>query len=1149
MFFRVKRSHLHLPLSRTIGLLSCACVLLSSSWQSAVAVGGSRPVTQQRPNPTQQSPRTGTPARIGNQPQFAPGSNDQLNLTLDNQPVSVKLQFVSLVGKDDQLMEMGASQTQPDSSPSNSKQADTAVTAASGSKPDGALVTAPSDKSDGTNADSDSAATSKTGDSVAISPPSGNSSSTNPTNPTAPATGAASGQTGGRVQQDQQIIAGLVSQFGSNGRITRKDVTKALSDSSLTASQKAILEAIKSQMGSNDVTSYKETELNKLLNPISISKDEGKQISPFMQTILDETSPNQFETAAGKLFPNGTITEADVKSSLEKATKSGNTTQEALLKTILAYLKSQGVKSTTLTDVEGWSNLNQEYIMQVTSVAKQNFEQFLTGNFLLWTNEATDPKAELTLTRINALIANPDTPPISKQMLSQIKEHMDNKGIKEIDETQLKAWARTIGGADLRYEDYMSADTTNVNLANNAQLAKQDFRSIVSQFGSKDTLTQAQVTKALSNPNLTPTQEAVLQTLQSQMTPNTTYTLKQLDQLTDSSVDSKTGKQQPSTFMTDLSNNLQTQFQNALSPFFKNGSITQEQLAKDLKNPDITGSAAAALGVVAQYMRGTHDSTVSLSQFSQAGTWSRSFGHYQLALHTVSDPTSLWGKGNSGPEISKVQQQDIGDCYFVSSVEAIAEKDPQEIEKMIKPVKSGGQDVPGEYEVRFPGYKGGPILVTLTQGEMATLGNTTQDHGVWLFVLAKADSQVLRAPVSGKLPFANMSGGNQAKTLTCLTGKDYSFTEFQDSSEPNVKSMLIDALSDGTPIGIGTTDHDLSIESFDAKTDMLTIKNPWGITGLYTFPDGAVVSMKDGIFEMPLSKAMAVFYGISYPTKYDKILPAIASYNSERGTKESGSTIKDKEVAFANKESQNGKSAGSNADPSNESAETQSVESAKQAQGESDSEVLATRPLRAKDSLPDPLPTTASHGTIGMNSRDARWLFNRAQKSQTFPSTMVNGNTSAAAREVTLGQGSILVAADNSVQVHTRCGDVNVAGGSAAYILQVGDQVAIYNLCDDRKGGVQASLPGGYAKKVTVGNTVLLSKTTDGASNGNIQITGGKDLGTQGDINILNAQFRPTEVLTAVPQFQALMASKREQDKQLAERIAKMAAILATMEN
>ena len=161
------------------------------------------------------------------------------------------------------------------------------------------------------------------------------------------------------------------------------------------------------------------------------------------------------------------------------------------------------------------------------------------------------------------------------------------------------------------------------------------------------------------------------------------------------------------------------------------------------------------------------------------------------------------------------------------------------------------------------------------------------------------------------------------------------------------------------------------------------------------------------------------------------------------------------------------------------------------------------------------------------------------------------GPQAGAIKEFTLGQGSALIAHRQHVVINTGLAKVHVLPGSIAYVAQFGKTVSVYNLGDVHDGDVHLVL-GGKIVAVPVGQHVVLTQENEPRFEAVNHITGIQSRnaasdGTMNGVTVYHAEFSPTSALDHIKQFEALINSKRPDDRKLSQRLIKTAAVLMQM--
>jgi hypothetical protein len=258
------------------------------------------------------------------------------------------------------------------------------------------------------------------------------------------------------------------------------------------------------------------------------------------------------------------------------------------------------------------------------------------------------------------------------------------------------------------------------------------------------------------------------------------------------------------------------------------------------------------------------------------------------------------------PDLDKVHQGPLGNCYFVAAVGAFVHRDATAIQKIVQPGRGG------RYDVRFGDGRSITVL-PLTDAEIA-LSGTTGDEGLWLPVLEKALGELRQRENPAKYAMetatdAIANGGSSATIVQMLTGhktkritlkKQPRSTEKGPDGKPvpkppvaagpvdqlaaQVRKELTAAVAErrlatcgtGTekqPPGISGK-HAYAVLGFDAAADTVTLWNPHGnafrpkgAPGLTTgYPTAG------GVFTLPVAEFVQVFRGLTVETT-DAVAP------------------------------------------------------------------------------------------------------------------------------------------------------------------------------------------------------------------------------------------------------------------------------------
>lgn len=586
-----------------------------------------------------------------------------------------------------------------------------------------------------------------------------------------------------------------------------------------------------------------------------------------------------------------------------------------------------------------------------------------------------------------------------------------------------------------------------------------------------------------------------------------------------------------------------------------NHNLTIGMVAALLKNPKITGSQAAVLGMIADQMysdAGTTPRTIPSYSESQVlgyilGTSNdpnaifagQGLSFYASSMSQIASSTLSTGKFNLygtylGPQLSLVQQGMLGDCFFLSALDSVLNQNPQKISNMITETATGA------FVVRFP--TGRIEVVRLTDGEIGAFSQAA-GNGAWLAVMGMAENKALvgEPGVPGDLQRAPLGlvsdGGFPAQSLHLLTGQHYTDLgsgNLNKLSLTSIDQLLQQDLANNTPINISSQDHALSILGYNASSRTLTILNPWGVSGSFgAYEDPGImnpymeVQMVNGVFQLSLSNAVQDFYNITAPAG----LVNAANSGSLAGARPIMSAALSNPAVIAVRLDN----------------------------------LMSVLPVAANSLANAPHPTTMAtvSGALNLASLQA---VTSAQNSNiiaalaqnvglTDESTIVgNGQTAAAQEEAVLeaSDGSTLVSNGEKVSIRTARGTVQIAPHAAALLIQVDGEVAISNLCDNHNNDVTVVV-GGKAVAIPTGRTLVLTDA-DNTSRKNIRLAEcvEGDLGTIGRFGQTNAFMGMASYAWALkncPQFGEMMRSADPAQRRMASQLIKTGAAVITLAN
>jgi hypothetical protein len=213
-------------------------------------------------------------------------------------------------------------------------------------------------------------------------------------------------------------------------------------------------------------------------------------------------------------------------------------------------------------------------------------------------------------------------------------------------------------------------------------------------------------------------------------------------------------------------------------------------------------------------------------------------------------PHELFVAQDGEPPVSPtdLEQGYLGDCWFIASLGAIANRNPGLIEKMIQANDNGtytvtfyddGKPVRITVTPDLPTVKGDPVFVDNPQPSDAGDGV----HELWPQIIEKAAAQYYG-------DYTDLEGDWPAKALELVTGTEVTTYDsgWLPWSEPDPPSAndLADVLTNGGAVLVSTDNknrtqlykdnvlvqrHAYYVQSVDPKAGTVTVVNPWGLKG------------------------------------------------------------------------------------------------------------------------------------------------------------------------------------------------------------------------------------------------------------------------------------------------------------------------------
>lgn len=220
----------------------------------------------------------------------------------------------------------------------------------------------------------------------------------------------------------------------------------------------------------------------------------------------------------------------------------------------------------------------------------------------------------------------------------------------------------------------------------------------------------------------------------------------------------------------------------------------------------------------------------------------------QITTASLTYQTTIGNLFNGTPSRAEARQGQLGDCYFIAAVSAIADRNPAAVRDLF--IDNGD----GTYTVRFYYCVGSGTpkvdYVTVNRRLPAyankTLGYsgygqsmTSTSTSVWIALAEKAYAQWNETGNEGRdgtNRYSAIEGGWMSNVNMQILGYNSINTSFLNSS----KQVLVNALAARQAVTLGTLanttagglvgSHAYIVTGYNASTDTFTLHNPWGVS-------------------------------------------------------------------------------------------------------------------------------------------------------------------------------------------------------------------------------------------------------------------------------------------------------------------------------
>jgi hypothetical protein len=229
----------------------------------------------------------------------------------------------------------------------------------------------------------------------------------------------------------------------------------------------------------------------------------------------------------------------------------------------------------------------------------------------------------------------------------------------------------------------------------------------------------------------------------------------------------------------------------------------------------------------------------------------------------------------NGISYQDVNQNGVGDCYFLSGLAETAFRSSSTISSMFI------DNHDNTYTVRF--FNNGVADYVTVDRYLPTSGgnaiyagwgggsNTSSTNELWVGLAEKAYAQINQSGWLGRdntNSYAGIDHGNSYNTMREITGRNTEGRGIPGVSLlgiPLEKSILISSFNDGKLVTLGTkdfnltnssvvADHEYALVGYNSSTDKFKLFNPWGVNG-----GSSSGQFKPGIIELTWNELVGNF--------------------------------------------------------------------------------------------------------------------------------------------------------------------------------------------------------------------------------------------------------------------------------------------------
>ena len=275
----------------------------------------------------------------------------------------------------------------------------------------------------------------------------------------------------------------------------------------------------------------------------------------------------------------------------------------------------------------------------------------------------------------------------------------------------------------------------------------------------------------------------------------------------------------------------------------------------NLADAEATETAAKTIHKIAAFVQPTTDPSQSVSLEITGQDIVDPVANYAYTNNFINRP--LWV---NGPQYNDIRQGQVGDCYFLAGLSALADTDAGLLQQSIAPLGDG------TYAVRFYASGGAETYYRIdaqlpTSGSSPGYANLTPTGELWVALLEKAFAQYRY----GQNSYASLESGYMYEAYIAITGTSFSTSMTGSTSAATLAQNMANSLAAGHAVSAASNNpssfpiisgHAYNVHSVSLVGGAwyVTVYNPWGFDGAsYDSNPG------DGLLTLTASQFQSLF--------------------------------------------------------------------------------------------------------------------------------------------------------------------------------------------------------------------------------------------------------------------------------------------------